>query len=253
MKKIMHHPGWITVLILCICSALIYIFMTGCSFLALVVFGIAVILAGFLLLFGLRNRNKKLGSILLVCFACLVGIGFLAAVFTGILIGSAAKGDTETPCDYIIVLGAGVNGTVPSMSLQDRIDAAYDYLAANPGCIGILSGGQGPGEDISEAQCMADRLTAKGIDKERLWLEDRSTSTRENIAYSLALIEEKTGQRPQTAGILSSEYHLYRAGQVARGQGLAPVGIPAKTGWITLRLSYFLREIVAVWFYAVSG
>ena len=158
MKKIMHHPGWITVLILCICSALIYIFMTGCSFLALVVFGIAVILAGFLLLFGLRNRNKKLGSILLVCFACLVGIGFLAAVFTGILIGSAAKGDTETPCDYIIVLGAGVNGTVPSMSLQDRIDAAYDYLAANPGCIGILSGGQGPGEDISEAQCMAERL-----------------------------------------------------------------------------------------------
>lgn len=253
MKKIIQHPGWIAVLSLCICSALIYISMTGCSFLALVVFGVAAVLAGFLLLFELRKRSKKVATFLLVGFACLVGIGLLAAVFTGILIGSAAKGDTDTPCDYIIVLGAGVNGTVPSMSLQDRIDTAYDYLAANPGCIAILSGGQGPGEDISEAQCMADRLTAKGIGRDRLWLEDRSTSTRENIAYSLALIEEKTGKRPQTAGILSSEYHLYRAGQVARGQRLEPVGIPAKTGWITLRLSYFLREIVAVWFYAVSG
>lgn len=253
MKQIKHYLLWLTVLILCICSALIYIFMTGCSFLALVIFGIAVIFAVFLLLFEWRKHRKQAADILLWIFGSLVCIGFAAAVFTGILIGNAALGNSQAQCDYIIVLGAGVNGTVPSLSLQNRIDAAYDYLTAHPNCIGILSGGQGPGEDISEAQCMSDQLTARGIPQDRLLLEDRSTSTRENIAFSLALIEAHTGHRPETAGILSSEYHLYRAGQVARGQGLEPVGIPAKTSWVTLRISYFLREIAAVWFYAVSG
>lgn len=253
MKKIIKHPGWLTVLILCICSTLIYIFMTGCSFLAFVVFGIAAITAAFLLLFCLRKRSKRVGSILLWIFTSLVIIGLIAAIFTGVLIGNAARGDADTQCDYIIILGAGVNGTVPSMSLQDRIDAAYDYLTANPECIGIVSGGQGPGEDISEAQCMADQLASRGIAQERLWVEDRSTSTRENIAYSLALIEQRTGVRPKAAGILSSEYHLYRAGLVAREQGLESVGIPAKTGWVTLRTSYFLREIAAIWFYAISN
>lgn len=253
MEKIKKYWGWLLVAFLCLCSSLIYVFMTGCSFLSLTVLGLAGILAGFLLLVCLRKHSKKVGSILLFFFTSLVCISFLAAVFTGVLIGTAASGDTDTKCDYIIILGAGVNGTVPSLSLQDRINAAYNYLTENPDCIAVVSGGQGPGEDISEAQCMAEHLTAKGIASERLWLENHSTSTRENIAFSLALIEKNTGSRPDTAGILSSEYHLYRAGRVALQQGLNPVGIPAKTSWVTLRISYFLREIAAVWFYAISG
>jgi uncharacterized SAM-binding protein YcdF (DUF218 family) len=84
-------------------------------------------------------------------------------------------------------------------------------------------------------------------------MEDKSTSTRENIAFSLALIAEKTGQRPLKAGVLSSEYHMYRAKLVAREQGLEAIEIPARTSWFSLRINYFLREIVAVWYYVILG
>ena len=100
---------------------------------------------------------------------------------------------------------------------------------------------------------MFEALTSRGIAPERIWLEDRSTSTQENLQFSLALIEEKTGTRPSKAGILSNEFHLYRAGLVAQTLGLEPVGIPAETEWFGLRVNYFLREIFAVWYYALLG
>ena len=100
---------------------------------------------------------------------------------------------------------------------------------------------------------MYEHLVAKGIDPERIWLESSSTSTRENLRYSLALIEEKTGQRPAQAAVLSSEFHLFRANFFAEEQELEMVGVPAKTPWLTLLVNYFLREIVAVWYYMILG
>jgi len=84
-------------------------------------------------------------------------------------------------------------------------------------------------------------------------LDGYEAHMRKNIAFSLALIEEKTGQRPREAGVLSSEYHMYRAKLVAREQGLEAIEIPARTSWISLRINYFLREIVAVWYYVLLG
>lgn len=253
MKKIKKLAGWLVVLGLCILSLCIYLGLAGCRFLALVVLGIAAVVACFLLLHILKKHHKKAGKIMLWIFSCALCVGLLAATVTGILIGNAERGTQGVSCGYLIVLGAGVNGTTPSLSLQDRIDGAYDYLTANPEVICIVSGGQGPGEDMTEARCMFHELTAMGIAPERIWLEEASTSTEENISFSLDVIEEKTGHRPDTAGILSSEYHLYRAQMVARGMGLNPVGVPAKTSWPHLHLSYFLREIFVVWFYALKG
>ena len=152
-----------------------------------------------------------------------------------------------------MVLGAGVNGTVPSLSLKERLNAAYDYLIAHPDAVCVVSGGQGRGEDITEALCMFTDLTDRGIAPERVWMEDRATSTRENIRFSLDLIEEKTGTRPAEIGLVSSEYHLYRAGLLARAEQVMSFGIPAKTSWVTLRVNYFLREIAAVWYYTIFG
>ena len=155
--------------------------------------------------------------------------------------------------DYLIVPGAKVYGDQPSDALLARIDLAWDYLFRNPDTVAILSGGQGSGENISEAECMFRALTAKGIAPERFWLEDKSTSTKENIAFSLALLQEKVGKIPEEIGILSSQYHLYRAGYFVREQGLQPVCIGAKTARIELFISYFVREIFAVCFYSVFG
>ena len=180
-------------------------------------------------------------------------LGILAATVTLGFIIRAAHPGTLPSCDYIVVLGAGVRGTVPSMSLQERIDAAYDYLSKHPNTVVVLSGGQGKGEDITEAACMYRELTGMGIDSKRLLLEENSTSTIENLMFSMDVIEEKTGLRPQTIGIVSSEYHIFRAKLFAKSLGLDPIGIPGKVSWFPLCLNYYPREVVAVWKYLVLG
>ena len=149
------------------------------------------------------------------------------------------------------MLGAGVNGSKPSLSLQERIQAAYAYLTAHPNTIAVLSGGQGSGEDITEATCMYGELTAMGIDGSRLLLEEKSSSTMENLTFTMELLQAQSGSRPARVGIVSSEYHLFRAGLFAKALGVESVGIPAKTTWVSLRLNYYLREVAAVWKYLV--
>ena len=215
----------------------------GCAMLSLC-FGVLGILQ------RRQIRWARIGKRMLIVFLCL---GLAAAIVTGAFVVSGSRGNGDRSCDYLIVLGAGVNGTVPSLSLQDRLIAARDYLQDNPQTICIVSGGQGRGEAITEAACMADWLIRQGIDPERIWLEERATSTRENILYSLDLVESRTGIRPVTAGIVSSEYHLFRAGLLAKSLGLESVGIPAATHRTSLKINYFLREIVAVWYFLVFG
>ena len=178
-------------------------------------------------------------------------LGILAASITEGFIVSAAHPDSQPACDYIIVLGAGVNGSKPSLSLQERIQAAYAYLTAHPNTIAVLSGGQGSGEDITEAACMYGELTAMGIDGSRLLLEEKSSSTMENLTFTMELLQAQSGSRPARVGIVSSEYHLFRAGLFAKALGVESVGIPAKTTWVSLRLNYYLREVAAVWKYLV--
>lgn len=180
-------------------------------------------------------------------------LGILVASITEGFIVSAAHPDSQPACDYIIVLGAGVNGSKPSLSLQERIQAAYAYLTAHPNAIAVLSGGQGSGEDITEAACMYGELTAMGIDGSRLLLEEKSSSTMENLTFTMELLQAQSGSRPARVGIVSSEYHLFRAGLFAKALGVESVGIPAKTTWVSLRLNYYLREVAAVWKYLVFG
>lgn len=191
------------------------------------------------------------GIFRLLCILLL--FGSIAAAITAGFIVKAAHPSSLPACDYVVVLGAGVRGTVPSLSLQERIHAAYDYLTANPDAIAVLSGGQGPGEEITEADCMYRELTQMGIDSSRLLTETTSYSTMENLTNSLEILKEKTGSQPVKIAIVSSEYHLFRAKLFARELGLEAHGIPARTSWIALRFNYYLREIVAVWKFYVLG
>ena len=253
MNKLKQLSIWLPVVLLLLCSLMILLIFPSYRFLAVVLSLLSAAYTLHFLLWQLRKHHKKAGTILLILFYLLALVALVAGSWTGFRIASAAKGSPDTPCEYVIVLGAGVKGTTPSQSLQWRIEAAYRYLAANPQVQCIASGGQGPDEDISEARCIYEHLTQKGIDGNRIWLEDRSTSTRENIRFSLDLIQNKTGTRPKTVGILSSEFHLYRAGLFAAQQDLNCVGIPAQTQRPALFLSYFLREIFAVLYYAFFG
>ena len=152
-----------------------------------------------------------------------------------------------------MVLGCLVRSSGPSASLWDRIYAARDYLEGHPDVIAILSGGKGSDEPMTEAQCMYDQLVKLGISPERLWLEDKATSTWENIQFSLDLIERRTGTRPTKLGILSSEYHLFRATMFAHDLGIEAVGIPARTSKTSQAINHFMREVAGVWHYIILG
>lgn len=249
MKKIPKiSVGWLWAVMLFLLGCMVRRF-PGYSFSALVLWGICAVVVCYRILKLLGKKFPKTAKILHRILTIGLCIGITAAMITGIFVFRGCFGDPKEDCDYVIVLGAGVNGTVPSLSLRERINGAYSYLTAHPDTVCIVSGGQGNNEHISEAQCMFNELTRMGIDESRIWMEDKSTSTKENLRFSLTLIESRTGQRPAEIGLVSSEYHLFRAGLFAADEGVNAVGIPAQTSWVSLRINYFLREIVAVWAY----
>ncbi len=225
----------------------------GHSFLGLISFCIAGVIVCYYFLALLMQHDPMTGKVISTVFTTLLCLGLCLCAVTEAVIIRASIGSPEISCPYIVVLGAKVNGTSPSLSLSDRIEAAYNYLTANPDTVAVLSGGQGPDEGISEAQCMYDRLTARGISSRRLLMEDKATSTWENIRFSLDILENETGIRPKSIGLISSEYHLFRAGLLARECGVEPIGIPAKTSWLSLRINYFAREVAGVWHYLILG
>lgn len=225
----------------------------GHGFLGLCCWAAAGVIVCYYLLAILKKRHLTAAKILRTVLTALLIFGVCIFIGTEAVILKASAGAENPQCPYIVVLGAKVNGTVPSLSLNDRIQAAEDYLKRHPDSIAILSGGQGPDEGVSEAQCMFNELTARGIPPERLWLEDKATSTWENIKFTLDLIEAKTGTRPTQLGVLSSEYHLFRASLFAKDCGIEALGIPASTSWPTIRLNYFLREVAGVWHYLILG
>ena len=192
------------------------------------------------------KRNHPLLTVLLVLL-CLAVLAFAA---TGAIIMHSATAD-EGEFAYLLVLGTVVEGTEPSSMLSDRIQGAYDYLTAHPDTICIVSGGKGDEVNLSEAECMYNELVELGIDPARLLMEDRAASTVENFQFSLALIEEETGVRPEKLGVLSSEFHLFRARMFARDEGVMPIAIPAKTTDTATFVQYFLREIPLVWYYSL--
>lgn len=173
----------------------------------------------------------------------------VCAVTEGFVLG-ASRGSSEAEiaqCDYLVVLGAKVRPDGPSVSLWDRIYAAADFLKAHPDMTAVVSGGQGPDEVQTEADCMKENLIALGIAPERILTEDRAESTAQNIRFSLDLLEAKTGSRPVRLAVLSSEYHLFRAGLYTRAEGAQFVGVPARTSRIAQLINHCMREVAGVW------
>lgn len=214
---------------------------------------LALVIASYCLIQIWARKQPKPARICRRILTALVVIAVIICCGTGALILNAGAGDPHQDCAYIVVLGAQVNPDGPSQSLRERIYAARDYLDAHPNTVAILSGGQGDDEHITEAQCMYDELIKLGIPAHRLIKEDRAASTWGNLSYSLDIIEAQTGHRPDSVGVVSSEYHLFRTGLQAKRHGLQIVGIPAKTGTFDRFLHYFIREIAGVWHYLIIG
>lgn len=145
-----------------------------------------------------------------------------------------------------------VRGLEITKSLRYRLDAALAYLEQNEKHSKdntqnktiriIVSGGQGPGEDISEAQAMKDYLCAHGIEASRIFMEAQSTDTEKNIAYSARFIPDKNAK----IGVVSNDFHLFRAGMLVRAKGFHNVSTIAARSDEVLFLNYRVREYFGV-------
>lgn len=225
----------------------------GYRFSAMVIVGIMAVITFYNVAHLLKNKFPKTVRVVRRIFTTCLVIGLIVCGITECIVISASFGDPDKHCDYMVVLGAKVRDDGPSVSLQNRIDGAYEYMVAHPDVIAVVSGGQGDDEPMPEAQCMFEELVAMGIDADRIWMEDKATSTWENMNFTLDLIQEKTGTRPDTLGVLSSEYHLFRASLFADACGVEFVGIPAQTTIISQKINHFMREVAGVWHYIILG
>ncbi|MDD3338186.1 MAG: YdcF family protein [Lachnospiraceae bacterium] len=188
---------------------------------------------------GWRSRGGKV----LISVCCV--LVFVAAVLTVIFSGFMAKAARVKPekDGVLIVLGCKVYGENASLMLRERMDAAYDYMMVHENVNCILSGGQGPEEDITEAACMYRYMVDKGVDPARLYREDASTSTRENLEFSQHIMEEHDwGDK---VILVTNEFHEYRAAQIGKKLGLQVSAVPAKTAW-WLFSTYYVRELYGI-------
>lgn len=186
--------------------------------------------------------------------ALLAGFCLFAVLETMVVRGSLAD-QADAPVSAVIVLGAGVNGETPSLSLSARIDAAEEYIRTHPGVPVVLSGGQGAGEDITEAECMRRELTRRGVAESYLHLEERSTNTRENMLYSRELLESLGVDTAQRVAIVTSDYHLCRARLLWGGPSAAvPAHLSGAPYLWCLTVNYYIREAFGLAaYYALGG
>lgn len=197
------------------------------------------------LIFSIRyyaKQGKRPPKWVVLSMEILVGIGFLCFIVIEGIIIHASQRKPEAHADYLIILGAKVNGTYPSLILQYRIEAGAEYLKQNPETMVIASGGQGADEGISEAQCIYNELVKLGIEPERILMEEQSTSTKENLEYSSIFLQKET----DTVVLTTTDFHLFRALQLAKKSGYGNItGNSAKSVWWLIPTNY-TREFFAI-------
>ena len=189
-----------------------------------------------------KRWAKILRRVLLAALA--VGVVLFAVMEAWVL--SWARTDGETPVSAVVVLGAGVNGTVPSLSLQVRLDAALAYIADKPSVPIVVTGAQGSGEEITEARCMADWLIARGVDPQRILLEEQATDTEENVAFSLQMLKDHGVDVTDNIAVVSADYHLCRAAYLWGTPNIVPVAAEMPAYYWPLTVNYYIREAFAM-------
>ena len=143
--------------------------------------------------------------------------------------------------EYIIVLGAHVEGTRLTKALLERTRRALQYMEENPETKAVLSGGKGDGESITEAQAMCNYLVEHGIDRERLILEEKSTNTTENLKFSLGMIGLN-----HSVGIVTNNFHVFRGTAIGKKCGCREI-YPIPSRYRSWRLLIYIpREILAI-------
>ena len=180
-----------------------------------------------------------------VLYVCLA-VGLASFIMVQGLIISDWPDNESVDADCLIVLGAGINGDKLSWVLHSRVELALGYLREHPDCVAIVSGGQGPGETITEALAMQRYFVTQGIDESRIFMEENSTSTVENLRFSRETLEAE-GLQNRRIAVVSNSFHLYRAQWLADYLGLEAQALGTRTPHFPLTpLNSYLREYCSI-------
>lgn len=226
--------------------------ITAGSYIGTAGFGVIILVCAFWKPFcRLIGKIWKLvaGRVVLITFGSIIAVlsGFCVFFSVAMLVRM------EVPLEKteaVLVLGCRVRGETPSTMLARRVDAAIEVLEANPEAVVVVSGGQGEGEDITEAEATRRYLVNRGIEDERIYLEEKSVNTYENISFSADILEELG--ITENIVIATSEFHQYRAFVFAKREGLETGAHSAPT--LTLNLpNYWVREWAALFHQLISG
>ena len=158
---------------------------------------------------------------------------------------AAGTGCTVILCPEGAVTGVDVRGGSPGTRDTDALNPVCNREVVHAV---VLTGGTGYGEEISEAACMYDYLTAHGVEPGRLILEDQASNTAENFALSKPLLYE-AGVDPAEGrvAVVTNDFHIARSELIAAREGYGDVaGIPAPLPWVHLEINYTLREAFAM-------
>lgn len=187
---------------------------------------------------------RKFGFALKLFRAVLIAVAVVFFVIQVLIVSHGLRANTAK-VDYLLVLGAGVNGDTPSLILYERLDRALKYLENNKVDKIIVSGGQGPGENITEAEAMKRYLVSKGINEASVIKEEKSKSTLENLRFSKRILDDISSSADFKTAIVTSDFHMFRAEFLAKRAGLHGYSVPAPIP-VWLIPTYYVRENFAV-------
>ena len=186
------------------------------------------------------------GRVLVCTVSALVIISIAAAAVMSFFMLREMHDIPPSTDTTVVVLGCKVRNGVPSLMLRRRLDTAYGYLAENEEVCVVVSGGQGADEIISEAKCMRDYLVGRGIAPDRIYMEDKSTTTDENLRFSHDIIAREG--LPEHITIVTDGFHQLRSDMKAKKLGMEAYNISAHTPW-WLAPTYWVREWFGIAYY----
>ncbi|MBR1556063.1 MAG: YdcF family protein [Oscillospiraceae bacterium] len=221
------------------------IFGTVISVMGIVFFALNPAVSGILQ----KIWENGFGHFVLCILMGILGFGAVLGIVMSVFMIISANHKPKSE-NTVVILGCKVRDGAPSLMLQKRLDAALNYLNQHPDVPVIVCGGQGEDESITEAQCMTEYLTAHGLAESRIYRDDTSTSTLENLQNAKAIITEQDWLPEIT--IVTDGYHQFRAANIAKSIGLSADAVSAGTSWYLVP-SYWVREWLGICYQFVFG
>ena len=216
--------------------ALLFIANFNLSFILIFILSLSLIIYG--INFQKFRKIKWLNICIAAIFVSFISLCSFLAIYGN------SNNITYTE-DAVIVLGSGIRGEVVTKTLANRLDKAAEYARKNPNAVIVVSGGQGPQEDIPEAEAMKKYLRMFLPDTTILE-ENQSHSTFENLTYSKEVLNEHFG-RPSSTVIVTNDFHIYRAVQMSKQVGLDSAHLGAKTELYETFLNYSRECLAVLW------